>query len=118
MKRSELFFMFLLVPVDIAMIIASFVAAYFLRAHLHGSAPAGWEATLGDHFRYSLYLLPPWIAVLALLGLYEPTGNRCSFSNFCGLFIGNSVIMLFLGIAGFAINDSFFSGAMILWTPA
>ncbi len=108
--------MFLLVPVDMAMIVASFVAAYILRTHLHGAETAGWQVSLLDHVRYSLYLLPPWIAVLALVGLYEPTGSRCSFSNFCGLFISNSVIMLFLGIAGFATNDPFFAGAMILWT--
>ncbi len=118
MKRSELFFMFLLVPVDIVMIVLSFVTVYALRGPAAGGPAHEWGLTLGAFVRYALYLLPPWIAVLALLGLYEPTGNRFSFSNFCGLFIGNAVIMLFLGAVGFATTSVSFPGAVVLWTLA
>jgi exopolysaccharide biosynthesis polyprenyl glycosylphosphotransferase len=116
MKRSELLFMFLLVPVDVVMILASLVAGYFLRAQLLGGSAPAWGVGVLDHFRYALYLLPAWVAVLALNGLYEPTGNQASFSNICGIFLSNCVVMFFLGMVGVATGDPFFSGSMVLWT--
>lgn len=115
MKRSELLFMFLLLPVDIAMIIASFIAAYYLRTQLNDGEAAS-NIGLLYHFRYSLYLLPGWVVVFALNGLYDPSANRASFGSLTGVFMSNCVIMLFLGIAGFTTNDQFFSGSMILYT--
>jgi exopolysaccharide biosynthesis polyprenyl glycosylphosphotransferase len=116
MKRSELFFMFLLLPVDVAMIFASFVVAFYLRTHLHSPMLLAWRPTLEVHFRYSLYLLPAWIVVLALNGMYDPASTRRFLGGIRGLFLSNCVIMLFLGMAGYAAGDRFFSGSMVLWT--
>jgi exopolysaccharide biosynthesis polyprenyl glycosylphosphotransferase len=108
--------MFLLLPVDIVMIVASFVAAYYLRMHLQGAQALPWPVSLPDHFRYAFYLLPAWIAVLALNSMYDPASSRGFLGGIRGLFFSNCVMMLVLSIVGYAARDRFFSGSMILVT--
>jgi exopolysaccharide biosynthesis polyprenyl glycosylphosphotransferase len=60
--------------------------------------------------------LPAWITVLALNGMYDPSSSRSFFGGIRGLFLSNCVIMLFLGMVGYAAGDRFFSGSMVLWT--
>jgi exopolysaccharide biosynthesis polyprenyl glycosylphosphotransferase len=54
--------------------------------------------------------------VLALNGMYDPASTRGFLGGIRGLFLSNCVIMLFLGMAGYAAADRFFSGSMVLWT--
>lgn len=115
MKKSELFFIFILLPLDIAMIIASFAFAYYLRVHIEVgeafSRNGFWE-----YLRYALYLIPIWIAIFALAGLYKKRTDRGQFEEIYKIFISNSVVMLFLTLILFFTRTTFFSRFILLST--
>lgn len=114
MKRFELFFTFILLPVDIAMIIASFVMAYYLRLDLH----IGEEFShigVSEYLRYALYLIPIWILINALNGLYETKPQKGLFNRLYKVFISNSVAMLFLIMGIFFTKTAFFSRLILIF---
>ncbi len=118
MKRSELLFMFLLVPMDAVMVAAALVISYMLHFHLSGAGASQPDVGLSGHCRYGLYLLPAWIAVVALHGLYEPSGNRATLSNLSRLFLSNCAVMFFLSVVGLALGESAFVVPILLWMLA
>ena len=73
-KRSELLFSLILVPIDYLMMIAGFVMAYFVRVGEDRplAFPIGGRAYLG----LMLTILPIWILIFALMGLYSMESNR------------------------------------------
>lgn len=108
--------MFLLVPMDAAMIAVAVLLGYVLHVHFSGAGTSPLEAGLLAHFLHALYLLPVWLAVLALHGLYEPSGNQATLSNLSGLFLSNCALMFFLGGLGLTLGGSTFALPMLLWT--
>jgi len=114
-KRSELFFIFILLPLDIAMIIASFVLAFYLRLGLE-SVPYYSASGVLEYLKYSFYLMPIWIAILALSGLYNTTIGKGFFSSIYKIFISNSVAMLFLTLVIFFSKTFFFSRLILIFT--
>lgn len=115
MKKSELFFIFILLPLDIAMIIASFALAYYLRVYVEVgqvfNRNGSWE-----YLRYALYLIPIWIIIYALAGLYKKRSDRKLFSDLYKIFISNSVVMLFLVLILFFTKTTFFSRFILFST--
>ena len=95
LKKVELLFTAILVPVDIAMIVVSFLVAYLLRQNIETSQVFGGTGML-EYFKYLAYLLPLWILIFALNGLYEIKPNKGFFNQAFKIFISNSVAMLFL----------------------
>lgn len=73
-KRSELFFSFILVPIDYLMLVAGFVLAYFVREGQ--SKPFAYLMSGQSYLRYMLLLLPIWILLFAVLGLYSLSSVR------------------------------------------
>ncbi|NIA18411.1 MAG: exopolysaccharide biosynthesis polyprenyl glycosylphosphotransferase [Actinobacteria bacterium] len=73
MKRSELFFSFLLVPLDFAMIILAGVSAYYIRFAEFTTEirPAIFNLPFGDYFKAVVFIAIAWLAVFALSGLYN-----------------------------------------------
>lgn len=117
MKRSELFFIFILVPLDIAMIIASFALSYYLRTNLD-IAQEFFRTGFFEYLKYALYLIPIWVIIFALDGLYQPNSDKTSFENLYKIFISNSVVMLFLALILFFTKNSFFSRFILIITWA
>ena len=114
MKRSELLFNFLLVPVDAAAILLAFAVAYFLRSQ--GEVVEVWPFAL--FFSFAASLLPIWIAIFGLEGLYNIRHARRGLDEFAGITIGAlSGIMLVVGWL-FLSRTFFFSRLVILYALA
>ena len=78
MKRSELFFSFLLVPVDYLMILAAGLVAYLLRyeTFLVAVRPIPFEISLGEYFRIIAAVAFLWLPIFAVAQLYHIRATR------------------------------------------
>ncbi len=115
MKRSELFFAFILLPLDVAMIIAAFVLAHYLRVDLEVLLVV-YDIGLKEYLRYSFYLMPVWVFLLALNGLYGIGRNRNFLSEFYRILNASSVAILFLIVGIFFSRSLFFSRLIVILT--
>ncbi|MFA5157831.1 MAG: undecaprenyl-phosphate glucose phosphotransferase [Patescibacteria group bacterium] len=113
MKRSELFFSFLLVPVDAAMIIASFVLAYWIRIKAD-LLPVNSDVNFHQYLWYVAYALPVWILIFALSGLYKISRVRNYFNDLYKIFVNNSVVLLIFVVAIFFGRAFFFSRLILV----
>lgn len=115
MKRSELFFSFLLLPIDIAAILCSFVLAYDLRVKVD-LIPANTNVLLTDYLWSGIYLLPVWILFFALASLYKIDRHRNYPSLLYKIFISSSAAILLLIVFIFLNKVSFFSRLILVYT--
>ena len=115
MKKIDLFFAFVLLPVDVAMIVVAFILAYYLRIDLE-SVPALSDIGLNAYLHYCLYLLPFWLALNAIGGLYNIKANRGLFSEVYRIINAASTSMIFLIVAIFLTKTEFFSRLILAFT--
>ncbi|MFA5926879.1 MAG: undecaprenyl-phosphate glucose phosphotransferase [Patescibacteria group bacterium] len=115
MKRSELFFASIQIPVDIVMIITAFVLAYYIRIDLE-VVPAFSDIGLREYLRYSLYLMPAWIILLGLNDLYGIGNTRSFWKELYRIFSASSTAMLILIVAIFLSRSLFFSRLILIFT--
>ena len=71
MKRAELFFNLLAIPIDAAMVVTSAVFAYILRVKFAYVWPILFEIDPIDYLETILFILPFFLALLAAYGLYN-----------------------------------------------
>lgn len=115
MKRSELFFSFLLLPIDIAAILLAFFLAYNLRMNVD-VIPAYSDVVLADYLQTAIYLLPIWLIFFALAGLYKPGRYQSLFNQLYKIFISSSAAILLLIVYIFLGKVSFFSRLILIYT--
>ena len=115
MKKIDLFFAFILLPVDIAMIVAAFILAYYLRINLE-VVPALSDIGLREYLRYCIYLVPFWLTLNAFGGLYNIKANRGLFSELFKIISAASTAMIFLIVAIFLTKTMFFSRLILAFT--
>lgn len=115
MKKSELFFAFLLLPVDIAMIIVAFILAYYLRIRWE-IVPFSSDIGLRHYLIYCLYLLPFWVSFLALNWLYSIKRNVSFFREFYRIVNASSTAMILLVLVIFSAKITFFSRLILAFT--
>ncbi len=70
MKRSELIFTFLKIPVDLLMVVFSFVIAYWLRTFLT-FVPTIYIEPLQGYLHFILTTIPIWLVTFIVAGLYS-----------------------------------------------
>ncbi|MBI2798298.1 sugar transferase [Candidatus Saccharibacteria bacterium] len=73
-KRSELFFSFILVPIDYLMLVVGFVLAFFWREAQN--KPFAYLVSGHSYLNNMLWLIPIWILIFAIVGLYALTSVR------------------------------------------
>ncbi len=78
MKRSELFFMVIQLPVDFCMLLLSAVLAYALRFTDWAVSlrPVMFDLSIVQYLQVVLWVIPFWLLLFAFSGLYAPTPNR------------------------------------------
>ncbi len=102
MKRSELFFSFLLLPVDWLMILAAGLTVYALRYSDWFSAlrPPLFSITLGEYAQIVALVAVLWLPIFALAGLYTIRANVRLVREFSRVILGCSTglvgIVLFI----------------------
>lgn len=117
MKRSELFFTFLLIPVDAAMILAAFVLSYKLRFYFE-FVPATYFEPFGTYLQFIIILLPVWIGVFALSGLYSISDRKSALGEFGKIFVAVSATLAIIMAGIFLFRISFFSRLVIAFSWA
>ena len=106
-------FSFLLLPVDAAMIIVSFVLSYYLR--IKGDIlPVNSDITFSQYLWYVVYILPFWLLVFALSGLYKISRERNYFNDLYKIFVSNSVVILIFIVVIFFGRAFFFSRLILV----
>lgn len=114
MKRSELYFTFILLPLDAAMFALSFVLAFYWRAHIE--TPFVTDFGLRSYLLYCLFLLPILIMLFALNGLYSRRNYTGFFQEFYSILISVSTTILILIVAIFLSKSLFFSRLILAFT--
>lgn len=78
MKKSELVFSFILVPLDLIMIILAGVSAYNIRyaQFITGIRPVVFNLPFWEYFKILLIIGPLWLILFALAGLYNIRSAR------------------------------------------
>jgi exopolysaccharide biosynthesis polyprenyl glycosylphosphotransferase len=100
-KRSELFFSLILVPVDCLALVSAFIVAYLIRVHING-APVAHPIGGFEFLRLSILVLPIWIVIFALCGLYSLSNLRGRLSEF-----GKVIVAVSGGVMVLIILDFF-----------
>ncbi len=125
-KRSELLFSLILVPLDFVALVAAFVAAYIIRVKIEAKPVAHPIAAL--HFlQILLVLLPVWILIFALAGLYNQSSLRGRLSELGKVFVAVSGGVMFMILLDFFEQQSLFPsravpiyayglGLLFVWT--
>lgn len=96
MKNNvSLLYSFFLVVGDFLALVTAFVGAYILRVTLD-ARPLAAQVHARTYLSVFLVLLPFWILIFALLGLYNSNVHEKRFSELGRLFIGSFIGLLFV----------------------
>jgi len=93
-SNASLVYNLFLILGDFLALIAAFVGAFIIRAQ--SAVPVAHPISSRTYFYVFLSVLPFWILIFALLGLYNNTIYERRFSEFGRLLIGSFIGMLFV----------------------
>ncbi len=116
MKRSELIFSFLLVPLDFIMIILAGVSAYYLRFAkiITDIRPVIFELDFDPYFRTVVLVAFLWILIFAFSGLYNITTSRKIIKEFYRVVLACSTGFMLVVILIFVRAELFNSRFIVL----
>lgn len=116
MKRSELFFSFLLVPLDFLMLIVAAVLAYYIRfaEPVIKIRPAVFELNFYDYLQAVLIISAICIFIFALSGLYAIRGNKKIVSEFYKVIMACSTGLMVVVVLIFLRRELFDSRFIVL----
>jgi len=117
MKKSELFFGALLVPVDFMMLVLAASLAYWLRftAGVTEIKPVLFDFPFSEYLKVVLLVLPFFILVFAFEGLYSLKTTRSFLKEFFKIILAVSVGLAILIVVIF-LNPEWFSSRFIILT--
>jgi len=115
MKRSEIFFGSIQVPVDFAMIICAASTAYFLRglSFFEGYVSRVFNITFTDYLYFTLEVTPFFILILAIEGLYRMRVTRRFWQEAYGVAKSITLGLVILIVAVF-LNREWFSSRFVI----
>jgi exopolysaccharide biosynthesis polyprenyl glycosylphosphotransferase len=116
MKQSELFFSFLLVPLDFLMIIFAGISAYYLRfASIAAEIrPVIFSLPFSDYFQILLLIAVAWIIIFAFAGLYNIKSSRRLTAEIYRVILACSTGLMLIVIMIFAFRELFSSRFIVL----
>ena len=106
-KRSELFFNTLLLPIDFLAVMGAFILAYYVRVKLTGR-PVANPLGIVLFLKISLLIIPVWIIIFALSGLYNLTSLRGRLEELGKIFVAVSGGTMFLILVDFISRQPLF----------
>lgn len=115
MKRSELVFTALLVPVDYVMLLAAAALAYHLRfTTIAGVRPVLYELAFATYFPWAVLAALAWLIVFALVGLYVVRSSRRIVDELAKIVVGCSTGALAIILLVFFRRELFSSRFIIV----
>lgn len=109
MKRTQLLFTLLQVPIDFIMIVAAFLAAYWLRLQDFFGPEVIYVMPLAEYVQLVFLIAIFWIIMFILTGMYNSRSSGSLWNIFYRTFIAVSVSLAIFIIILFGIKESFFS---------
>ncbi|OGI20601.1 MAG: hypothetical protein A3J06_02270 [Candidatus Moranbacteria bacterium RIFCSPLOWO2_02_FULL_48_19] len=115
MKRSEIFFSAIQVPVDFMMILLAAATAYFLRGMPQFQAYVSkvFNLAFEDYIRFALTVAPFFLLILAVEGLYSMRATRRFWQEAYGVMKSITFGLIILIIAVF-LNREWFSSRFVI----
>lgn len=116
MKRSEIFFSAVQVPVDFLMIVLAAISAYFLRGLpiFEGYVSRVFNLSFNNYLDFALIVAPFFLLVFAIEGLYTMRATRSSGQEIYRVTRAITLGLVFLIIAVFLKREWFSSRFVIL----
>ena len=111
-SNASLVYSFFLVVGDSLALVAAFVAAYVLRSHF-SSIPVAHPIAGITYLGIFLVLLPFWILIFGLLGLYSNEIQEKRFSELGRLLIGTFIGLLFVTSYAYVSNRVVFPSKLV-----
>ncbi len=115
MKRSEIFFSAIQVPVDFIMILLAAATAYFLRGLpiFEGYVSRVFNLSFRDYLDFALTVAPFFLLIIAIEGLYSMRATRRFWQEAYGVTKAISFGLIILIIAVF-LNREWFSSRFVI----
>src|SRR6185436_2167268 len=110
-NASLIYGMFLVVG-DFLALVAAFITAYLLRGPL-SNVPVAHPLPGSEYVTIFVLLLPFWILIFGLLGLYSSSIQEKRFSELGRLFIGSFIGLMFVITYSDASNKIVFPARMV-----
>lgn len=114
-NNASLIYNFILIVGDFLALVAAFIAAYVLRVKLEIGIDQGPIAPTSAKTYLGVFLavLPFWILIFALLGLYNSGIYEKRFREFGRLLIGTFVGLLFVIFLNFVSSEPLFPARLV-----
>lgn len=116
MKRFELYFSFLLLPIDYLMIVLAGISAYYIRyaGFTQGIRPVIFDLNFGDYLKVIFFVAFLWLIVFALAGLYNIKGARKYVKEIYRVVLACSTGLMLIVILIFLRRELFDSRFIVL----
>ncbi|MBI4034531.1 sugar transferase [Candidatus Saccharibacteria bacterium] len=111
-SNSSLLYSLILVLGDFFALVAAFVLAYILRVSI-SHRPIAEKVYASEYLEIFLLLLPFWILIFALLGLYSQSIQEKRFSELGRLLVGSFIGLLFVIGYAYVVNRPVFPARMV-----
>jgi len=111
-NNASLVYGFFLVVGDFLALVAAFTVAFILRVTLD-TRPVSAQVTSIEYVKIFLLLLPFWLIIFALLGLYNKNTYENRFSEFGRLIIGSFIGILFIISYSYITNTAIFPARLV-----
>lgn len=111
-SNGSIIYGLILVIGDSVALVAAFIAAYLIRGQ-YSAIPVANPVRAEDYLQAFLVLLPFWILIFALLGLYNSAIHEKRFQELGRLFVGSFVGLLFLVSYDYATLQNVFPAKLV-----
>jgi exopolysaccharide biosynthesis polyprenyl glycosylphosphotransferase len=111
-SNASLVYNFFLVVGDFFALVAAFAAAYIIRGRL-SNIPVAHPIPSHTYIELFFLLLPFWVLIFAVLGLYSSSIVEKRFQELGRLLIGSFVGLLFVISYGYAVNRIIFPARLV-----
>jgi exopolysaccharide biosynthesis polyprenyl glycosylphosphotransferase len=111
-SNASLLYSLSLVIGDYLAVLAAFAAAFYIRGQL-SNVPVAHPIPASTYIGLFLALLPFWILIFGLLGLYSNSIYEKRFAELGRLLIGSFIGLLFVIGYGYAVNRAVFPARLV-----
>ncbi len=111
-SNASLIYGLILVAGDFLALVAAFIFAFLIRGPL-SNVPVAHPIPGSEYIKIFLLLLPFWILIFGLLGLYNSSIQEKRFAEFGRLLIGSFIGLLFVISYSYAFSRTIFPARMV-----
>lgn len=112
MKKAELFFTVILIPIDLIMVVLAVILSYKFRL-LYGVVPTIYVEPFNEYFRYFIFTLPVWFLVFWINGLYSIAERKSAVNEFGKIVVAISAVIALVMAYIFLSRIFFFSRLIV-----